>query len=304
MPTARLTLMSLLLVACAVDGAASSGTVPANPEAGTRAQRLSQAHTWGYQLTGYGDARLRAVGGSAFDLVVIDAVDDDGVAWTSAQLRAAAARPGRARLLAGYLSIGAAEDYRPYWQARWTSAPPAWLLQEDPDWPGSYAVAYWMPEWQTLMLRQLDQVIEAGFDGVYLDLVDAYETTPERPTARADMVTWVCRIAAHARQRDPHFLIIPQNAAELIRDPGYAPCVDALGSEETFVYAMNRPTEAARQQALLADYALWKADGKPVFAVDYADIPALVSQTYARARAAGVVPYVTVREADVLTPGR
>ncbi|MFC3834114.1 MJ1477/TM1410 family putative glycoside hydrolase [Deinococcus rufus] len=304
MSTARLTLLSLLLVACAANGAASSGTVPAAPDAGTRAQRLTQARTWGYQLTGYGDAMLGPVRRSPFDVVVIDAVTDEGVAWTPTQLRTAAARPGGARLLAAYLSIGEAEDYRPYWQASWTASPPRWLLGGNPDWPGSYAVAYWDPAWQALMLRQLDHVIESGFDGVYLDLVDAYEGHAQRPTARADMVTWVCRVAAHARARDPHFLIIPQNAAELIRDPGYAPCVDALGSEETFVYAMNRPTEVARQQALLADYAVWTAHGKPVFAVDYADTPELVSRTYARARAAGLVPYVTVREADVLTPGR
>ena len=80
--------------------------------------------------------------------------------------------------------------------------------------------------------------------------------------------------------------------------------MDALGSEETFVYAMNQPTEAARRDALLADYALWKAAGKPVFTVDYADQPDLTTRTYAQARAQGLIPYVTVREADRLTPGQ
>ncbi|CAM3546134.1 hypothetical protein DESA109040_15895 [Deinococcus saxicola] len=38
--------------------------------------------------------------------------------------------------------------------------------------------------------------------------------------------------------------------------------------------------------------------------LDYASNPALVLQTYARARAAGLVPYVSVRNLDLLTPGR
>ncbi|GHF38400.1 cysteinyl-tRNA synthetase [Deinococcus metalli] len=310
MKTIRPCLLALLLVACSSAGSAGTGTgtttpFTPRPDAATRPQRLAAARTWGYQLTGYGAAGLKGVQASPFDLVVVDAGDDDGTPWTPEAVGAAATRPGGAgRVMIGYLSIGAAEDYRPYWQAAWSASPPPWLLQEDPAWPGSFNVAYWNAEWQAMMLRQLDKVIESGFDGVYLDLVDAYELDPQRPSARAEMVQWVCRIAAHARARDPHFLIIPQNASALIRDPGYAPCVDALGNEETYVYAMNTPTEPSRQSTLLSDYAVWKSLGKPVFAIDYANTEPLVTQTYARARAAGLVPYVTVRAVDVLTPGR
>ena len=305
MTTARLGLLALLLVAGSSSGTAGTTFTP-GPDAATRPERLAQARTWGYQLTGYGTGGLDPVRRSSFDLVVVDAGLDDGTPWTPADVGAAATRPtgGAARLMIGYLSIGAAENYRPYWQPDWNTNPPPWLLQEDPAWPGSFNVAYWNAAWQAIMLAQLDRGIESGFDGVYLDLVDAYEQNPQQPTARADMVRWVCTLAAHARARDPHFLIIPQNASELIRDPGYAPCVDALGNEETFVYAMNTPTEAARQTTLLSDYALWKARGKPVFAIDYADTEPLVTQTYARARADGLIPYVTIRDVDVLTPGR
>ena len=306
MPTIRLSLLSLLLVACSPGANAGSSGVPGRPDTTTRSQRLISADTWGYQLTGYGGALLRPVQASSFDLVVVDAGDDDGTPWTPAQLRAAATRPAgeAARLMIGYLSIGAAKDYRRYWETRWTSTPPPWLLQEGSHWPGSDNVEYWTPEWKAITLRQLDLIIDSGFDGVYLDLVDAYQRNPQRVTARADMVHWVCQVAAHAKKHDPHFLIIPQNASSLIRDPGYAPCVDALGNEETLVYAMNQPTEAARRRELLADYTLWRALGKPVFTIDYADQEPLITQTYARARAASLVPYVTIRNVNVLTPGR
>lgn len=289
-------LLTLLLCACA-DADGASGGEPAP----SRHAQLATVRTWGIQLTGYGEAGLRPVQDAAFDLIVVDPSRWGNAGfWTPAQVRGAA----RGRLLVAYLSLGAAESYRAYWQPGWRVGQPAWLLREDPDWPGNYDVAYWDPAWQALALRELDRALDQGFHGAYLDLIDAYERHPERPGAAAEMVEWVCRAAAHARARDPEFLIIPQNAADLIRDPRYAGCVDATGQEETFVYATDTPTEAARQTDQLALSRLWTAAGKPVLSLDYATDPALVRETYTRARAAGLVPYVTTVDLDSLPPSR
>lgn len=75
-----------------------------------------------------------------------------------------------------YLSIGEAEDDRSYWTAEWATRPPEWLLEENPDWPGSHLVLYWHPEWQRIVLDALTAILAAGFNGVYLDCVDAYES--------------------------------------------------------------------------------------------------------------------------------
>jgi cysteinyl-tRNA synthetase len=52
----------------------------------------------------------------------------------------------------------------------------------------------------------LDRILDAGFDGVYLDLVDAFEDWVPReegdsgwPRAEQDMVDFVRAIADHAR---------------------------------------------------------------------------------------------------------
>lgn len=269
-------------------------TVPTSSTAGRPA--LGAVQHWAVQLTGYGQARLNTVRTSSFELAVVDPFDDDGVPWPAAEVGSAA----QGRWLVAYVSMGAAESYRPYWQDGWKVGSPAWLLREDPDWPGNFDVAYWDPEWQKIALAQLDRVIAQGFGGVYMDLIDAYERNDTRPTARAEMVAWVCKIAAHARAKNPNFVIIPQNAAELIRDPGYAACVDASGNEETYVYATNQPTEPERQSDLLASYRLWQQAGKPVFTIEYADQPELMSSAAARARAAGLVPYVAERSLNRL----
>jgi len=56
---------------------------------------------------------------------------------------------------------------------------PAWLLSENPNWPGNHKVYCWDPEWQTIIYGNRDsylvKILAAGFDGVYLDLIDAFE---------------------------------------------------------------------------------------------------------------------------------
>ncbi len=86
---------------------------------------------------------------------------------------------GSRRLVIAYMSIGEAEDYRYYWKSEWYDNPPEWLEEENPDWAGNYKVRYWYKEWQDIIFGNdnayLDRILNAGFDGVYLDIIDAYE---------------------------------------------------------------------------------------------------------------------------------
>ncbi len=82
------------------------------------------------------------------------------------------------RPVLAYLSIGEAETYRPYWDPSWKQSPPPWLAEENPDWSGNIKVHYWEPAWQKIILGSpdaaLDKILDAGFDGVYLDIIDAF----------------------------------------------------------------------------------------------------------------------------------
>ena len=53
------------------------------------------------------------------------------------------------------------------------------MAAENPDWPGNYKVKYWNEEWQGLIYKNqdsyLNKIMAAGFDGVYLDIIDAFE---------------------------------------------------------------------------------------------------------------------------------
>ncbi len=86
---------------------------------------------------------------------------------------------GGKRLIISYMSIGEAETYRYYWQSDWKPGNPEWLDKENPDWEGNYKVRYWEPEWQSIIYGKddsyLKKILDAGFDGVYLDIIDAFE---------------------------------------------------------------------------------------------------------------------------------
>ncbi|WP_164997832.1 endo alpha-1,4 polygalactosaminidase [Methanolobus psychrotolerans] len=86
---------------------------------------------------------------------------------------------GGSRRVIAYMSIGEAEDYRYYWDGSWSTGSSEWLEAENPDWGGNYKVRYWNEEWQSVIYGNedayLDMILDAGFDGVYLDIIDAFE---------------------------------------------------------------------------------------------------------------------------------
>ncbi len=144
---------------------------------------LDAARNFLYLLnpTGYASraAYLAALAATDYDLLILDLFYEDTAltAQELGQLRTKAG--GGQRLLICYLSIGEAEDYRFYWDPVWTRRRPSWLAEENPQWRGNYKVEYWDPAWQAIVFGSsgayLDRILAAGFDGAYLDIIDAYE---------------------------------------------------------------------------------------------------------------------------------
>lgn len=124
-------------------------------------------------------AFLTALQGTNYDVVLID-LFFDGTELEFADITSLKTKlNGAARLVICYMSIGEAEDYRYYWNPAWKPGNPEWLGPENPDWGGNYKVRYWYPEWQEIIFGNdssyLKKIIDAGFDGVYLDIIDAFE---------------------------------------------------------------------------------------------------------------------------------
>jgi len=122
------------------------------------------------------------------------------------------------------------------------------------------------------------------------------------------MADFVAAIRAHARSRDPDFYIFPQNGAGLgTLIPAYLSNVDGLGPED--IYYGYEADDVATPPEVTADLEaaldVFRGAGKLVLTVDYATTPAHVADAYAKSRARGYVPFVTVRNLDelVVNPG-
>jgi cysteinyl-tRNA synthetase, unknown class len=288
---------------------------PAAPLAARTGPALGGVKAWGYQLQRTTPRLIPA----EIDLLVVDY--SARRADTAQNIEALRTKPdGTKRIVLCYLSIGEAENYRAYWQRRWATNPPAWLGPENPAWKGNFAVDYWHPEWQRHIVDParaalstwdrlrlalfpqarpyLDQIIEAGFDGVYLDRIDAYEKALEtRPSATANMIAFVETISTYAKKRRPGFLVVPQNGEALLSEPRYRKAIDGVGKEDLFYGETgdgiaNVPTEVRQT---IAQLNRAKADGRPIFVVEYLTDEDLKRKVHAELRQLGYIGVYTER---------
>ena len=278
-----------------------------------RVARLAKVKSWTYQLQRLDDISLHS---QRSDLVVVDYSLDGSEPrelWPvqieqfkdqSGGQSGAQSSAGR-RIVLAYLSIGEAEDYRFYWPAAWDARRPDWLLPESCRWPGNHVVQYWRRDWRELIYAApysyLGRIQRAGFDGVYLDRIDAWQQLqPRFPKARAEMVGFVRELARVARARDPGFLIVAQNAEEMLTDRAYRSAIDAVAKED-LLYGLvgeGRRNAAGDIRASVDLLRRLTADGKPVLTVEYLSVPSLVEQVRRQHRQLGFVPSFAARQLD------
>ena len=304
----------------------------------TTSHGIIDVANWGYQLQGIDGAPLvpEFYATSPHELVVIDYSSDgrdDGM-HTPAQIDAIKNKPGGG-VAVSYISIGEASDFRDDWDPAWTTngqgdgtltaLAPHWLGPTDPNWPESRKVRYWESGWQDKIFNAshtgaLDKVVTQGFDGAYLDIVDAYyfwaaeataaERLPGDPLAgdehdaAARMIDFIVAMTAHARDTNPDFFVILQNGDFIIdaldgADPARkAALLDAIGGiavEDVYLRGGDAPEnnafrpDAERIAVLQRDFL---GNGKPVFAVDYVTDAALMGKFVERAIDDGFIPTV------------
>ena len=125
------------------------------------------------------DAFVTAIDNTNHDVFIIDFFFDDD-ALTVADLDKLKTKPnGARRLVISYMSIGEAENYRYYWQSSWKTSEPEFLDLPNPDYENNYKVHYWNKTWQDIIYGNdasyVKKILDAGFDGVYLDIIDGFE---------------------------------------------------------------------------------------------------------------------------------
>lgn len=144
--------------------------------------RLSEAKNYLYLISSNAfltkEAMISAVAATNFDVVIIDAFFGEEL-WTAAETQQMKTKAnGGKRLVISYMSIGSAEKYRYYWKENWKLHKPRWLKKAYEGYEDEIWVKYWDKEWQEIIYGNENsytkKIINAGFDGVYLDNVEAF----------------------------------------------------------------------------------------------------------------------------------
>jgi cysteinyl-tRNA synthetase len=303
-------------------------------ETASARERLKGVARWGYQLQ---KVDAEAIAASPFDLVVIDYSRNgvDAGRWRPGEVQRMQARPdGGRRLVLAYLSIGEAEDYRFYWNKAWVGPVPAmrepgkppsgeaampetvriprliapgWLGHENEVWRGSFHVRFWHEAWQEIIMHgnesYLARIVDAGFDGVYLDRIDGYYALRnDEPYAGNWMVNFVVELGEIARARRTGFLVVAQNAEELVGDARYLAAIDGIAKEDLLYGAAGDGTRNtdARIGKSMSNLMIAKGAGKAVLAVEYITDEAWRRSVEAELQSRGIVPYTGPRLLDRL----
>jgi cysteinyl-tRNA synthetase, unknown class len=335
--------ISLLLVSCTDEPDTPTGN---NDAESSDPLPLSDIKYWAYQLQGLDEpGAIDKIVNSKYDLVVIEPTRTD---WENEQFdfvtkgmvdsikKSAAHNKTNRKLVIAYINIGEAESWRWYWTwgKEWNAGQPkpadwpSYIVYADPDgWVDNYPVIFWDTLWKNTVIygiktadkpyadfnSVLDEVLKDGFDGIYLDWVEAYADEMVVEIAKslgidpaAEMVKFYSEMREYAIKRNPKFIIIQQNASNLINDaPASLNYIDAISQEAVWFEGTggfdnwDDPTgyDTPNDQGLTEYYIInldkYKSAGKPVFCTEYAVKNA--PKAYSNATQKGYVAYCTRR---------
>ena len=263
-----------------------------------------EVNDFAYQLQ---DVDISEIGSSKYDLLIID-YSSDGTEegeYTSSELQLM--QEPEDKLLLSYLSIGEAETYRYYWEDDWDlnsdgvpdPSAPEWLDEENPEWGGNFKVEYWQQEWQDIIYglneSYLDKIINSGFDGCYLDIIDAYEYYQESfNDAKQEMMNFVGNLSSYAKSKSGDFLIFVQNSEQLLENSVYLDSMDSIGREDVYYYDNSKNDEETIIE-IESFLNLMLSYGKTGLIIDYPTINSRTYTVYQRASEEGFLPYVGPR---------
>ena len=289
-----------------------------NNSGGVRKIQLSNVQYWAYNIQNVDTPQQRAqLVGTHFDLYVLETVTtekgkgDFEIAQLVQDIRQYNIQTRNIDpIILAYVDIGQAEDWRWYWQDGWQPGNPEWIVGEDPNgWAGNYPVAYWDPVWENIAIYGYQgqsfaqATLAAGFDGIYMDWVEAFSDDNVVAKAKSDfdiaddnqarqktaelMFDFIEKIGVQAQITNPNYLIVAQNASDLYAfNPGrYKALMDGIALEAiwydgdegfddwTALRGYNIPTNnlyPGWTEEVLADLIDIRNDNIPIFCAEYA----------------------------------
>jgi uncharacterized protein (TIGR01370 family) len=272
----------LLLAACSSAGSSAS---PPSSTSHTPSPR-GRIGSIGNYVVYYGAGRLDDL--ARFDLAIIDPATltpDEVLALES-----------RGTLVVGYLSVGEINGNDP-WLADGT-VPRSWILGRNKNW-GSLFVDANQAGWRDLMTQQAGQLIDYGFQGVFLDTVDtAIDVAPQTEPGMIQLIRGL-------RSTYPDALLVQNRGFDIAEQ--VAPSIDAVMFEDlstSYDFKLAEYTRVDNSGEAQRMVDLHNRTGLPILALDYADPSdhATAVRAVRIARSYGFIPAVSVIQLDDILP--
>lgn len=248
----------LVVIIAAIIGTQALGgaALSAGP---ARKVRLDEVKLWAYNIQDVHTKRqYEQLVGSHFDMYVLEPVvtevgmESFDIAGLIQDIRGHTMQTyGFDPIVLAYVDTGQAENWRWYCNWKCEVGDPDWIVAEDPDdWEDCFPVQFWRDEWKDIVIyghagrSQVEETLKAGFDGIYMDWVEAF--SDENVIASAsegieftarEMLAFIEEIAQYARfdspNANPDYLIVAQNAPDLYPtdQSRYTSIVDAIAEE-------------------------------------------------------------------------
>ena len=159
------------------------------------------------------------------------------------------------------------------------------------------SVQYWNSLWRELVYKGnnsiLDLILDAGFDGVFMDRMDGYGDWGSGAGALNAMADLVGDVAAKARARDPSFILMMQNAEALLLHEKLVAVIDAHNKESllTGLSLANTRNKLDDVDWSLSYLRPLQEIGVPTFATEYISDQSLRTEIQQRLTELGFVPF-------------
>jgi uncharacterized protein (TIGR01370 family) len=212
----------------------------------------------------------------------------------------------KGKTLLGYVSVGEAEKYRVDYEAvRATHA----LLEENPNWPGHFAVDVRNPAWTKYLVENvIPQVIKAGFHGIFVDTLDSVvELEAKDPEKYKGMTLAAAKAIQTIRLNYPHLKIMINRGFDVMpyiaHDVNYVLAEAVLASYDFTTKKHSLFPETVYQEYVDKMQALQtKAPHLRFMTLDYWNMQDVkgVKEIYRRHRENGFMPYVSTIALDTV----
>ena len=296
----------------------------------SRINKLKSVKYWAYQITDQTENNsIKKIIDSKFDLVVIDnsrsvqGMENYNNKSDIEKIKNSVGTILSNKIVLSYIDIGEAEDYRYYYKKGWKIGNPSFIIKEDPDgWSGNYPVAFWDEKWKSIVFDYLDKIIEDGYDGIYMDWIEANDDEDIEKLAKKqgrnsakEMIKFINEIAKRARNKNPNFILVAQNSVELVQHTEYLKIIDGIAQEQVWFdgFADSKTGSTSEgdwpmpeegdfgTQYYIKYLKKFLNAGLPVFTVDYAQKSENIKKINKNSRELGFKPYVSIRSLSKLS---